>query len=68
MQNVVTAITGVFTAVGTWFASAVESIVPIFYSDTDGLTFLGTLTIMGLAISVIFLLLGVISNFMQFRS
>lgn len=67
MTTIITAITGVFTAVGEWFGNAVNAMVPIFYTAEDGLTFIGTLTIMGLAVSVTFLLLNVISNFMQFR-
>lgn len=67
MNTVITAITGVFTAMGTWFAGAVESMVPIFYTSEEGLTFLGTLAICGLAISITFLLLNVVINFMNFR-
>lgn len=57
----------VFDAVGTWLASAVNKMIPMFYSTEGGLTFLGTLAVAGLAISVIFLIIGVIQNFLHFR-
>ena len=67
MSAVITAITSVFTAMGTWFTTAVGSMVPIFYDAENGLTFLGTLAVCGLAISITFLLLNVVVNFMTFR-
>lgn len=67
MSSIITAVTSVFTAVGEWFGGAVQAMIPIFYTAEDGLTFIGTLTIMGLSISVTFLLLNVISSFLQFR-
>jgi VIT1/CCC1 family predicted Fe2+/Mn2+ transporter len=64
--TVLTAILEVFTSVGTWIAGAVEQITPMFY-DEGALTFLGVLAVAGLAISVVFLIIGVIQNFLHFR-
>lgn len=66
-MTVLNKILEVFDAVGTWLASAVNNMIPMFYDSTSGLTFLGTLAVAGLAISVIFLIIGVIQNFLHFR-
>ena len=56
----------VFSVVGTWISESVTDLVPMFYAD-GALTFLGVLGVAGLAISVIFMMLGVIQNFLHFR-
>lgn len=66
MTAVLTSILSVFSSVGTWIAEAVNDLIPMFYG-TDGLTFLGVLAVAGLAFSVIFLVIGVIQNFLHFR-
>lgn len=67
MTTAVTAITAVFTAIMGWISDSIATLTPIFYVAETGLTFIGTLTIMGLGISIFFLLVGVISNFLKFR-
>lgn len=67
MTTVISSITAVFTAIMEWISGAIAEITPIFYVAETGLTFLGTLTVMGLGISIFFLLIGVISNFLHFR-
>lgn len=59
-------ITSVFSEVITWIVSALESVLAVFYAD-GALTFLGMLGVAGLAISVFFLIMGVIQNFLHFR-
>lgn len=71
-MGVLADILDVFTSVGEWIAEAVTNLIPMFYTapvgDTPGgLTFLGVLAVAGLAISVVFLILGVIQNFLHFR-
>lgn len=66
MTNVLDAILAVFMSVAEWIADAVVALVPMFY-DENGLTFLGILAVAGLAISVAFLIIGVIQNFLHFR-
>lgn len=61
------AILAVFMAVGEWIGTAITSIMPIFYAEATGLTLLGVLGIAGSAFSVVFLIIGVIQNFMHFR-
>lgn len=65
--TVLDAILDVFSNVGTWISEAVNQMTPMFYDASTGLTFLGVLATAGLAISVVFLILGVISNFLHFR-
>lgn len=69
---IITAMTNVFDAVFTWIMSAVNAVIPIFWTagtgDTAGsLTFLGILALIGLAISIFFLLVGLIQNFLHLR-
>ena len=67
MTNVISSITGVFTAIAEWIANAVNAISPMFYSPESGLTFLGTLAVCGLGFGVVFLIIGLIQNFLHFR-
>lgn len=67
MTSVLEAVLAVFTMVAEWIAEAVQSVIPMFYVAETGLTFLGVLAVAGLAISVVFLLIGVIQNFLHFR-
>jgi hypothetical protein len=66
MSAVVTSITSVFTAVGNWITTTIPSIVEVFYTE-GSLTFLGTLAVIALGISVFFLIMGLIQNFLHFR-
>ncbi len=66
-SSVLTAILAVFTAIGEWISTAVTSLMPMFYVAETGLTFLGVLAVAGLGFSVIFLVMGLIQNFLHFR-
>ena len=67
MSSVVTSVTSVFTAMAEWVSTTLPTLSGIFYDDVSGLTFIGTLSVAGLALSVFFLLMGVIQNFLHFR-
>lgn len=67
MTGVLDSIISVFEAMAGWLGDAVSAMTPMFYDASTGLTFLGVLAVAGLAISVAFLILGVISNFLHFR-
>lgn len=67
MTGVLDSIIGVFESMATWLADAVSAITPMFYTAEGGLTFIGVLAVASLAISIAFLILGVITNFLQFR-
>lgn len=65
---VVTAITGVFTAIAKWITTTIPSITEVFFSAESGeLTFLGVLAVVALGISIFFLLMGLVQNFLHFR-
>ena len=66
-SNILTAVLDVFSSVGAWITDAVNDLIPMFYSAESGLTFMGILAVAGLAISVVFLLLNIIQNFLHFR-
>lgn len=66
-MSIVESITGVFSEIATWISEAVTSITPMFYVAETGLTFLGTLAVVGLAFSVVFLIMGIIQNFLHLR-
>lgn len=66
-MSIVSQITGVFKSLADWFVQTLPSITAIFYDAETGLTFLGTLSVIGLGISVFFLLMGIIQNFLHLR-
>lgn len=66
MNAIVTAVLAVFTAIGTWIVDTVPTFIPMFYSAENGLTWLGVMAVMGLAFSVVFLMIGIIQKFLHF--
>lgn len=67
MTGVLDSIISVFEAMAQWLSSAVAAVVPMFYSAEGGLTFIGTVSIAALAISVAFLILGLVRSFLRFQ-
>lgn len=67
MQGVISQITNVFSSLFSWMAESIPSIVKVFYTSEGGLTFLGTLAVVALGISIFFLLMGLIQNFLHLR-
>lgn len=65
-MGVLEAVLAVMTGVAGWFVETIPTIISIFYAE-NALTFMGVLAVAGLSVSVIFLFLGVISNFLHFR-
>lgn len=68
MTEVLTAVLAVFSLVGEWIAETVVTFIPMFYVAETGLTFLGVMAVASLAISVAFLLIGIIQRFLAFRA
>lgn len=67
MENtVLSEMLGVFEGVANWLTRAVQNIIPMFYAEETGLTFIGILAIASLAISVAFLLINVIRSYLTF--
>ena len=66
---IMTAIGEIWTAIITWIVSAISSLTEVFYDTTSGeFTFLGVLALIGLGIGIVFLVIGVIQNFLRMRS
>lgn len=63
----VTQILQVFTSLTEWFASTVDSAEAIFWDDSTGLTFVGTLSAVGVAIAVTILIANWIKGFIHLR-
>lgn len=66
-MSIVDAITDVFEAIGNWIVTYMPQISSLFYTSENGLTLLGTLAVIGLGISVFFLLMGIIQRFLKFQ-
>lgn len=70
-MGVLDAVMDVFSNVASWIVETVPSVTELFWTTSTGgtgsLTFLGVLAVAGLAISVAFLLIGLIQNFLHFR-
>lgn len=70
-MGVLTAIMEVFSSVASWIVETVPTVTSLFWtvgeSGAGSLTFLGVLAVAGLAISVAFLLIGIIQKFLHFR-
>lgn len=68
MSAVITAITAVFTAISNWIVTTIPEVVKVFFDSAEGnLTFLGVLAVVALGISIFFLIMGLIQNFLHFR-
>lgn len=57
----------VFAGIGNWLTQALTDASSIFYQAESGLTLLGTLSVCGLAVAVVFLLIGWIRRMLLFR-
>lgn len=68
MGSIISSVTTVFSDIASWFVEFIPTIIGLFYVDGTGLTFLGVLAVMSLAISIFFLVMGLIQNFLNFRS
>lgn len=66
-MSVLESILAVFMEVGEWIPTAITALVPVFWNAQTGLTFMGVLAVSSLAISVIFLIMGIIQRFLHFR-
>lgn len=66
-MNIIEAMTGVFDSIGDWFVNAVSDVTSLFYVPETGLTLLGTLAVIGLAISIVMLLLNIVKSFLRLR-
>lgn len=68
MTSILTAIFAVFTTIGEWIVATIPTFFSLFYVAETGLTLLGTLAVVGLGMSIVFLLIGIITRFLKFRA
>lgn len=66
-MNIVQQMFGVFSDVGTWMIDSIKDITALFWDAETGLTFIGTLALVGLGIAVIRMIIAMIRSFMQLR-
>ena len=66
--TIVGSITQVWSEIMTWITESIGSVQSIFFNPSSGLTFLGVLSVISLAIGITFLVIGVITNFLKLRS
>ena len=66
--TVVSAITGVWTALVTWMLGIIPEFFELFYNTTDGLTFIGTMAVVFTGIGLVLLVWGIITNFIRLRA
>lgn len=67
MPAVITAVTSVFTEIGEWLVTAITAMEAVFWAE-GALTFIGTLSVVGLAIAVILMVLAMIRSYLQLRA
>jgi hypothetical protein len=67
-DTILGAILAVFNEGADWLVGALTTLMGVFYNAETGLTVMGVLGVSSLAIAVIFLVLGVIQNFLRFRA
>lgn len=69
----ISAITNAWSAVMEWIVEALADVQTVFYTaptttgGTGELTFLGILAVIGVAIGIAFLIIGVVQNFLKLR-
>ena len=65
--SILASVLEVFTQISTWLIGALQNVVDLFWSNGE-LTFYGVLAVAALGISVFFLLVRIVQNFLHFRS
>lgn len=68
MTTVVESILAVFTALVGWFVETIGSVGAIFYVAETGLTFVGTITVIGVAIAVTLLVIAMIRSLLRLQN
>lgn len=66
-MSAVSAILDTFSSVTTWFAGNIDAVEPIFWNAETGLTFVGGLSAVGVAVGVTLLVANWIKDFIHLR-
>ncbi|MBQ8302019.1 MAG: hypothetical protein IJX97_00530 [Clostridia bacterium] len=67
MTTVVSSILEVFSALVAWFTETIGDVGAIFYVAETGLTFVGTITIIGVAIAVTLMVIAMIRSLLRLQ-
>lgn len=66
VQPSIDGVTGIWTDIMAWITNALASIQSVFYFN-GSLTFLGTLAVIGVSIALAWLIIGIVTRFIQLR-
>ena len=66
-MSAVDSVLAVFTSLIDWFVSAIQAVIPIFYESGTGLTFIGGVTVIGVAIAVTTLIFATIRGMLRLQ-
>lgn len=67
-MTVIEAILDVWTMLVEWFTTSIGSITNVFYSPESGLTFIGGLTILSIALGVATMIVATVRSYLQMRA
>lgn len=67
-QGLIESILEVFSLIAQWFIDAVSDLTAVFWTPDTGLSLLGFMAVISVGFGVIMLILGIIQNFLGFRS
>lgn len=66
-ETIVSRVFAVFTEIIQWFTTSMTTVSSMFYTTESGLTLFGTLAVIGLGISIVFLLVNVIKGMLRLQ-
>lgn len=66
-MEAITKMLEVFSTVGDWIVETFSSTTALFYAAETGFTFIGGITLVGVAIAIILLVLNTIKDFLHLR-
>lgn len=67
-MTVIQSILGVWTELVEWFTTSIGSVADVFYSSETGLTFLGGLTILSIALGVATMIVATVRSYLQMKA
>lgn len=68
MTSVTSSILSVFSALVTWFVETLGDVTALFYVAETGLTFIGTITVIGVAIAVTLMVIAMIRSLLRLQN
>lgn len=66
-MDIINTMLGVFSSVSTWFVDALGDVTTLFYADGN-LTFIGSLAIAGLALSMVTWIIATVRSYLQLKA